>query len=216
MSKLTNIGIVDDHDLFRKGLSQLIQSQEKYDVRLEAGSAEELFEKLQADNLPDIILLDLNLPGMNGLEALQRLKTDYSSIAVIIISMYEDTPFMLDAIKKGARGYLLKNAQPKELFEAIDKTSEIGFYANEKLSQALVLGVQDKAAKVYDWNVNLNEMELEVLKDLCQGLTAQEIAERIYRSPRTIEGIKYRLLEKTDSKNAVALVAWAFRHGILE
>lgn len=214
---MIRVGIIDDHTLFRIGLSRLVNSFENCEVSFQAKHGKDLLSKLESGEAADVLLLDIKMPEMNGLEVLEHLSRDYSDLKVLVISMHDDLPFVMDAMKKGAKGYILKDVNDAELKNAIDKVMTLGFYMNEKLSkfliQGIALGNQKKSTNLF---VELTDIELEILENTCQGLTSQEIADKIFRSRRTIEGHKQRLLEKTDTKNTPALVAWAFRNGIVE
>ena len=216
---MINIGIVDDHTLFRAGLTRLVNSFEECNVIFQAGNGLELSDKLSIHPHVDLILLDLKMPIMGGLEALDKLIPLYPKLNVLVISMHDDIPFVVQAMKKGAKGYILKDIDAEELRIAIKKVNELGFYVNEKLSKALIQGLtseEPKKNKKLTLSAELTSIELEILELICQGLTSQEIADKIFRSRRTIEGHKQRLLEKTDTKNTPALVAWAFRNGLVE
>jgi DNA-binding NarL/FixJ family response regulator len=216
---MIKIGIVDDHTLFRAGLTRLVNSFNNCQVMFQAGNGQELLDKLTEHKDIELILLDLKMPVMGGLEALEKIKPLYNELKVLVISMHDDIPFVVQAMKKGANGYILKDIDAEELNTAINKVMDLGFYVNDKLSKVLIHGLTTDEGKKKR-NIKLNEaltvIEQEILELICQGLTSQEIADKIFRSRRTIEGHKQRLLDKTHTKNTPALVAWAFRHGIVE
>ena len=216
---MIKIGIVDDHTLFRAGLSRLVNSFETCEVLFQAGNGKDLIEKLNVNAEVDLLLLDIKMPVMDGMEALDILSTEFPNIKSLIISMHDDIPFVIQAMKKGAKGYILKDVDADELNIAIKKVMELGFYVNEKLSKVLIQGIAGNdrnSNKKIKLSEELTSIEIEILELICQGLTSQEIADKIFRSRRTIEGHKQRLLEKTGTKNTPALVAWAFRHGIVD
>ncbi len=216
---MVNIGIVDDHTLFRVGLTRLVNSFDNCSVMFQAGNGQELLEKIK--EFPDVglILLDLKMPVMGGLEALEKLKPSHPDLKILVISMHDDIPFVVQAMKKGANGYILKDIDAEELNTAIIKVVTLGFYVNDKLSKVLIQGLtsdEGKRKKKIYLSEELTDIEQEILEFTCQGFTSQEIADKIFRSRRTIEGHKQRLLDKTNTKNTPALVAWAFRHGLIE
>lgn len=217
MTNNLRVGIIDDHTLFRIGLSKLVNTFEGCEVSFQARHGKDLLSKLESGAKADVLLLDLKMPEMGGLEVLEHLSRDYKEIKVLVISMHDDVPFVIDAMKKGAKGYILKDVSEIELRNAINKVVTLGFYMNEKLSKVLIEGIasgdKKKSANMF---VELTEIELEILENICMGLTSQEIADKIFRSRRTIEGHKQRLLEKTDTNNTPGLVAWAFRNGIVD
>jgi DNA-binding NarL/FixJ family response regulator len=216
---MIRIGIVDDHTLFRAGISRLVNSFAECEVVFQAANGIELLEKL-AEKIPvDLILLDLKMPKMGGMEALEKMSEQFPKVKTLVISMHDDIPYVLSAMKKGAKGYILKDIDADELKVAINKVIDLGFYVNEKLSKVLIEGLaggdKEKKRKM-SLNEDFTDIEIEILELICQGLTSQEIADKIFRSRRTIEGHKQRLQDKTNTKNTPALVAWAFRRGIVD
>ncbi len=212
------IAITDDHALFRNGLAEMVQQHEQFEVALTAASAEELIKQLQIRSGIDIILLDIKMPGKSGIEILPEIAEIDEKIKVIMISMHEERSFVVKSMKGGARGYLLKDTEPEELYSAIMRTYEIGYYFSENTSKALVEDIskkQEKGSKLTGHLPELTSDDLALLEQICNGLKAAEIAKKLFKSPRTIEGHKARLLEKTQCKNAASLVAWAFRNGLL-
>ena len=213
---ISKIGLVDDHTIFQKSLATLVKSHEEFDVTLMANNGLQLLEKMEDETQrPDILLLDLKMPEMNGIECLDVLSEKYPETKSIILSMFDQSPFIHHAIKKGARGYLIKDSDPEDLFKALQSVRDTGYYINHQLSKVIVEGISKKQTLVLNAVDLITPIEFEVLQHICQGETAQEIGEKIFRSKRTIEGHKQSLLEKTGSKNTAALVAWAFREGLV-
>jgi len=214
---MIEVGIIDDHTLFRIGLSRLVNSFEDCTVTFQAKHGKDLISRLESGASAQVLLLDLNMPEMGGLEALEHLSKNFPDLKVLVISMHDDIPFVMDAMKKGAKGYILKDVSDIELHNAIHKVVSLGFYMNDKLSKVLIQGLANgKKSTSVDLFVELTDIEKEILEHICQGMTSQEIANKLFRSRRTIEGHKHRLLEKTNTPNTPALVAWAFRNGIVE
>ncbi len=220
MKPKINLALVDDHLLFRKGLIQLFEKNDDFGITIESGDGLEFLQQIRdAELKPDVIILDMKLPGINGIACLNELKSIYPTHKTIILSMYDDNPIIQKALKSGARGYLLKNAEPEELFKAIESVHDSGYYISHELSKTLVENIQ-KPRVVDELSafspIHLSAVELEVLAYICQGLTNSEIADEVHRSKRTIEGYRQKLLLKTGAKNTAALVSWAFRKGIVE
>ncbi len=214
---IIKIGIIDDHTLFRAGLNKLVNSFNDCQVVFQAANGQELIDILNAGREVDLLLLDLKMPVMGGLEALDVITQKHAQVKALVISMHDDIPFVLQAMKKGAKGYILKDIDALELHTAIQKVINLGFYMNEKLSKVLIEGIAtNEGNKKSRISEELTDIELEILELTCQGLTSKEIANKLFRSRRTIEGHKQRLLEKTNTKNTPALVAWSFRHGVVE
>ena len=214
---IIKIGIIDDHTLFRAGLNKLVNSFNNCQVVFQAANGQELIDILDAGQVVDLLLLDLKMPVMGGLDALDIISQKHSHVKALVISMHDDIPFVLQAMKKGAKGYILKDIDALELHTAILKVVNLGFYMNDKLSKVLIEGIaSNDGNKKSMMSEELTDIELEILELICQGLTSKEIANKLFRSRRTIEGHKQRLLEKTNTTNTPALVAWSFRHGVVE
>ncbi|UYQ95158.1 response regulator transcription factor [Chitinophaga horti] len=213
------VAIADDHKIFRSGVINTLTPYENINVVFEAEDGEHLLD-IMTRQLPDVILMDLKMPKLDGIAATVQVKEKYPDVKVIILTMYEDDNFIVHLVENGANAYLLKNSEPEEIYEAICTTFEKGFYFNENVNLALLKKVLHKNKQqfkpTFKNEIQLNERELEVLKMICSELTTQEISEKIFLSPRTVEGIRQKLLEKINVKNTVGLVLYAFRNGLIE
>jgi len=216
-----NLGIIDDHLLFRKGLIQLFNQNEDFNVLLECSDGSDLIDIITNGDSkkPDVYLLDIKMPIMNGIDCLKELNHVDTNNKTIMLSMYDDSPIIKKSLKVGARGYLLKNSEPEQLFKAVKSVHETGYYISPELSKSIIQNIQ-KPREIDDLSafnpLHLSSVELEVLSYICQGFTNSEIADTVHRSKRTIEGYRQKLMSKTGAKNSPALVAWAFRKGIVE
>lgn len=219
MAHLIKVAIADDHKIFRSGVINTLIPYENINVVFEAEDGEHLLQHLE-QQMPDVILMDLKMPNMDGIAATIKVKEKYPEVKIIILTMYEDDNFIVHLIEHGANAYLLKNAEPEEIYEAICTTHDKGFYFNENVNLALLKKVLHKNKQqikpTLSNEIQLNEREVEVLRMICNERTTQEISEEIYLSPRTVEGIRQKLLEKINVKNSVGLVLYAFRNGIIE
>ena len=219
MTKHIKVAIADDHKIFRSGVINTLTPYENINVMFEAEDGKHLLEIME-DQQPDVILMDLKMPNMDGIEATKRVREKYAHVKVIVLTMYEDDNFIVHLIENGANAYLLKNAEPDEIYEAICTTYEKGFYFNENVNLALLKKVMHKNKQQFkpsfQSEVPLTDRELEVLRLICGELTTQQISEKIFLSPRTVEGLRQKLLEKTGAKNIVGLVMYAFRNGQIE
>jgi DNA-binding NarL/FixJ family response regulator len=219
MAHLIKVAIADDHKIFRSGVINTLIPYENINVVFEAEDGEHLLQLLEQQT-PDVILMDLKMPNLDGIAATIKVKEKYPDIKIIILTMYEDDNFIVHLVENGANAYLLKNAEPEEIYEAICTTHDKGFYFNENVNLALLKKVLHKNKQQLKPNltnqIQLNEREVEVLRMICNERTTQEISEEIYLSPRTVEGIRQKLLEKINVKNSVGLVLYAFRNGIIE
>ncbi|MEZ2446006.1 DNA-binding NarL/FixJ family response regulator [Chitinophaga sp. W3I9] len=213
------VAIADDHKIFRSGVINTLIPYENISFVFEADDGLHLLQNMETQQ-PDVILMDLKMPNMDGIEATIKVKEKYPDVKVIILTMYEDDNFIVHLVENGANAYLLKNAEPEEIYEAICTTFEKGFYFNDNVNLALLKKVLHKNKQQFKPTlkneIQLNDREQEVLKLICNELTTQEISEQIFLSPRTVEGIRQKLLEKINVKNSVGLVLYAFRNGLIE
>lgn len=209
--------IADDHKIFRRGIIATLADTPELKLVLEAENGKELLNGL-SKNKPDVILLDLKMPEMDGIEAAQQIRKTDDDVKIIVISMYDDDKYVIHLMEIGANGYLLKNAEPEEIKTAIFSAYENGYYFNDFMNRALLKKITHKAQikPVFNKNVELTSREIEVLKLICQELTANEIANQIFLSPRTVEGIRTKLLEKIGVKNTAGLVMYAVKNKIVE
>lgn len=218
MNKI-RIALVDDHKIFLKSLSALFQSEDNFSVVITASSGEHFL--LHLKNYPDfkidVLILDLKMKKLSGIDCLKFLKEHRPDIKTIVLSMFSESPFVHECFKNGVRGYISKESEPEILIDAINKVNFDGQYINHSISKLLIENIKGKRRSIL---LNPSEVltikELEVLMYICQGLTADEIGQKLNRSKRTIEGHRQKLLEKTDLPNVAALVAWSFRKGLVK
>ena len=212
---MPSIALADDHSLLRIGLAQLVESLGNT-ILFEADNGKELLDKLDPVNLPDIVLMDINMPEMDGFQATQWLKTNHPGIKVLALSMYDNETSIIRMLKCGARGYILKDSEPAELKAAIHAVMEKGFYYSELVSGKLMHAINkmDDESEGLKSLVPLNDRETDFLKYSCTELTYKEIADKMFVSPRTIDGYRDALFEKLHVKTRVGLVMYAIRNGI--
>lgn len=213
---MPSIALADDHSLLRIGLAQLVESLGNT-ILFEADNGKELLDKLDPVNLPDIVLMDINMPEMDGFQATQWLKTNHPGIKVLALSMYDNETSIIRMLKCGARGYILKDSEPAELKAAIHAVMEKGFYYSELVSGKLMHAINkmDDESEGLKSLVPLNDRETDFLKYSCTELTYKEIADKMFVSPRTIDGYRDALFEKLHVKTRVGLVMYAIRNGIV-
>ncbi len=212
-----NIAICDDHKLFRSGLCALFADFDMVDEIYEAGNGVELLELLKRDGVkPDLILLDLNMPVMDGVETTKNLKVLYPDVHIVILSMEDDAQLVSLLIGEGISGYLLKNADPEELELAVKMVLKNEFYFSSALSGAVLSSLRTrKSVEKNIERLDLNKRELDILILTCKELTASEIARELVLSPRTVEGYRSSLLEKTGTKNIAGLVIFAIKNSLV-
>lgn len=213
---MPSIALVDDHSLLRKGLAQLVESL-GYTIVSESDNGKDFVRQLEEKKLPDIVLLDINMPEMDGYETAQWIKVNQPGIKILALSMYDNETSIIRMLKCGARGYILKDAEPTELRTAIDDVMNKGFYYSDLVSGKLLHAINN----LEDGNgnlknlVQLNARETDFLKWACTELTYKEIADKMFVSPRTIDGYRDALFEKLQLKTRVGLVMYAIKHGIV-
>lgn len=214
-----NVAIADDQKLFRKGMIALVNSFESMNILFEAENGRQLLTLLeQAEVIPNIILLDLSMPEMNGLEALKVIKESFPSIGVIILTIHEAEHHILATIQAGANAYLAKNAEPEEVEKAIREVYKNDFYFTMPMLEIMRKGLIKKPQPLnLDQHENpLSPRELEVLQLICKQFSSIEIAEKLFLSNRTVEGHRNNLLAKTGSRNTAGLVLYALKHKLVE
>mgnify|MGYP000856966022 CR=1 FL=1 len=209
--------LVDDEELFRKGIFFLLQREENIEIIFEASNGDELMNFLKENsNHPDIILMDLKMPLLNGVEATKLIRNDFPEIKIIALTSYNTDSFISNMIKIGASSYLLKNASPAEMISTINQVFENGFYYNETVFEIInrqnISNFKPKSQYV---DIILTVREREVLELICQQMSTAEIAERLFISSRTVEGHRNNLLLKTEAKNVAGLVVFAIQNNIV-
>lgn len=216
-SEIIKVAIADDHLLFRKGVILSLKQYANIHFIFEAENGEELIKGIEAEQ-PDIVLLDLRMPVKDGIETTKYLNKNYPDIRILILTMYEDERFVGHLMESGANGYLLKSTEPAEIRQALLDVMKNGFYLNNFVNRVLI----KKNYSKQKFNPNLNseivisDKEKEVLSLVCMEFTAQEIAQKMDISPRTVEAIKDRLMERFGVKNSVGLVFFAMKNSLID
>lgn len=213
------IAIVDDQNLFRQSLAMMIANFPFLDLVAQAACGEDLFELLNTiPDLPQVLLLDMNLPGMNGIEINEKLRNSYPQIRVIVLSVHSQPRIIAKMIDAGAASYLAKNCDQAELIMAIKTVADTGFYMN----QQTLIAIQTASAKRnktpggFSLPFDLTNRESEILTLICKQNGNAEIAEKLFLSIRTVEGHRNNLLVKTDSRNTAGLVLFAIKHELID
>ena len=214
---IIKVAIADDHKIFRKGVILSLKPYHNIQFVLEAENGEELIQGVE-DAKPDIILMDLKMPVKDGIETTKYLNKHFPAIRILILTMYEDERFVGHLMDSGANGYLLKSTDPEEIKQGIMDVMRTGFYLNNFVNRVLI----KKNYSKQKFNPNLNsevvisDREKEVLSLVCLEYTAQEIAQKMDISARTVEAIKDRLMERFGVKNSVGLVFFAMKNSLIE
>lgn len=205
----TNIGLVDDHQLFLKSLSLMLESFKVYDVVLEASNGKDLQEKLKRiKELPEIILVDVNMPVMNGIETVKWLSENYPQIKPVALSMNADDNAIISMFKAGCCGYLLKDTHPNELEKALDEINRRGYYNADagNINFRRILMKSDEKDET-----NISPKEMIFLQYACSELTYKQIASEMNLSERTIDGYRESLFKKLNVQSRVGLCLEALR-----
>jgi len=215
--EVIKVAIADDHKIFRKGVVLSLRPYTNIKFVQEAENGEELLAGI-AESEPDVVLMDLRMPHKDGIETTKVLSKQYPHIHVIVLSMYEDDRFVSHMMENGANGYLLKNAEPQEIRRAIMDVHEKGYYLNNFVNRILLKKSHAKQKVIPSLNseITLTDRERDVLKFICMEFTAQEIAQKMEISPRTVEAIKDRLMERFGSKNTAGLVFFAVKNNLVD
>ena len=207
-----NILVTDDHTLFRKGTIMLLKSFDFVGEVDEAENGRDALDKLKSRHF-DLILLDLEMPVLDGWETSKKVVNRFPELKIIMVSMHDSLPIISDLIEIGVHSYLLKNADPSEVKKAILSVINNDFYYNQLVSNALKRKPQAANEKKKS-NGEISPREVEILQLICQELTMKEIGEKLFLSEQTIHTHRKNLMKKTKAKNAVGLVKYAFQNGI--
>lgn len=218
--KLIKIAIVDDQVLFRQGIVALLQQIPEVQVVAEAEDGFSLLEKLeQPESLPDILLMDMEMPGMNGIELNKKMRELFPSVKVIMLTLFDQGRYVFKMVEEGVCGYLSKSCSMTDLQEAINKVYDSGFYFSELIKEALHKSSEFRTKQIKSFNridIELTAREKEIIQLICREQTNAEIAEQLFISQRTVEGHRNNLLLKTGSKNTAGLVVFAIKNGLYE
>lgn len=219
ISKTIKIALVDDEMLFRQGLKSILGLDKEIEIIFDASDGHELLKKLKTEPVqPDIIVTDLNMPNLNGVETTKVLRTEYPNIKIIALTSYFSKPFIVNMISLGAVGYLAKNSTPELMITTIKKVDEVGFYYDQQVMRHIQDGLLNPTQKLtrskFD-NAYLTRREKEVLELICKEYSTNEIAENLSISPRTVEGHRNNLILKTGVKNIAGLVVFALSNNLV-
>ncbi len=206
--------IVDDHDLFREGLRQLIETDEAIEVVGEAATGQEAVELVEALR-PDVVLMDINMPGMDGIRATETITQRFRDVHVVMLTMYDDEEYVLHAIRAGARSYLVKNSKPEELLRAIHVAADGGATIDPDLAPILMREYQRLLAKAPTRGQELSDRELAMLRLLAQGYSNKQIADALHLAESTVKNNLSALFQKLGVRDRTQAVIYAISHGLV-
>jgi DNA-binding NarL/FixJ family response regulator len=215
MSKFIKLVIVDDHGLFRNGLKLLLNTTQLIQVVGEAANGMEFLELIKT-NQPDIVLMDIDMPVMDGIEATRRAIALYPDLRIITLSMFGEDEYYYQMIEAGAKGFLLKNSDISELKQAIQQVHAGKTYFSEELLLNMLKNIKTVSVSEKVGEVTLSDREIEVLQQICKGHSNQEIANVLHISKRTVDKHRANLLEKTNCRNTASLVMYALKNKLIE
>ncbi|MCD6068655.1 MAG: two component transcriptional regulator, LuxR family [Bacteroidetes bacterium] len=216
MKKLIHVGIAEDHVLVRQGIVNLLKEYEDINVLFDVGNGAELLDELKKSK-PEIVLLDIEMPVMNGKEALLKIREKFPKVKVIIISSHFEDSYVIEFVTSGAAGFLPKNVDIDKVVDAIYTVHEQGFYFDNKVSIMLAQNLIDRSkANPAFVEAELSAREKEIVEMLCRDKTTREIADQLCLSTRTVEGYRKSIMEKTGVKNTLGLISYAVKHKIIK
>ena len=210
---MIKILIADDHPVVRKGLKEIIEEIPDMAVHGEASNGQETLEKVGKSDF-DIVVLDISMPGISGLDILKQLKSEKPELSILVLSMYPEEQYAVRVLRAGASGYLTKESAPEELIAAIRKASKGGKYISSSLAEKLAFDLETDAERPL--HETLSDREYQVMRMIASGKTGKEIAEELFLSVKTISTYRARILEKMEMKSNAELIHYALKHGLVE
>ena len=206
--------IVDDHKMFRNGIKLMVEAENVGNVVAEAENGQQFLDLLE-DHKPDLVLMDIDMPEMNGITATQKAIEKYPNLRILALSMFGDEKYYSKMLSAGAKGFLMKKSGMSELIKGIKEVAEGESYFSNELLRRIVINIGKPKRSSSDTSSEFTDRETEVLQLLCNGLATNEIAEKISLSPKTIDSYRSKLIAKTNTKNTVSLVIYAIKNGLI-
>lgn len=217
MRKTIKIVIADDHEIYRAGLKAMLDNEENIEVIGEAGNGFDLVD-LITNNQPDLAIIDIKMPVMNGIEATKKIKNEYDKTKVIALTMFNDEEFLSEMLIANTNGFLLKTASGEEIIKAINVVNEGGvFYCKETAKNMKYHFEQLNKIKINrEKEVAFTPREIEIINLICQQLTTKEIATKLSISDRTVDSHRNTIQQKIEARNMVGVVLYAIKHGLFK
>ncbi len=218
-SNQIKIAIADDHKIFRDGIKMALSNKENLKILWEAEDGKDMMHKIEI-KMPDVLLMDIRMPEIDGINAIQILRKEYQSVKIIVLTMYDDHQMISKMMEMGANAYLTKTTDPEEIYQAILTCMNEDFYFND-LVNAAVMGklMQKKSVRqIYGDSlpITFSEKEIKILQLLSEDKTTEEISKQIFLSPRTIETIRQNMKSKVNAKTIGGLIMYAMRNKLIE
>jgi DNA-binding NarL/FixJ family response regulator len=209
------VAIADDHEIFRDGLRVMLQKQPGIHLVGEAADGKELIEQVKMQQ-PDIVISDVKMPRMDGASATRHITEHYPHVGIIALTMFDEEDLIIEMLEAGAKGYLLKNADKHEIVDAIKSVyNQQPYYCRHTSNRLAQMVAKSKFnPQKQKQKPEFNDREQEIIIDICNGLTSKQIAEKIFLSVRTVEGIRMKIMEKMDAKNTAGIIIYAIRNNL--
>lgn len=211
------VAIADDHKIFRDGIKMSLKDRDYIRILWEAEDGKDLMHKLKIKQ-PDVLLMDIRMPSVDGINAISLIRKEYEDLKIIIITMYDDQELITKMMEMGANAYLTKTTDPDEIYQAIITCMNDDFYFNDLVNRAVLLKLQHKKTvrQFYPNPIKFTEKEMNILRHIADDKTTEEISKEVFLSPRTIETIRQKMKEKVGAKTIAGLVMYAMRNKLLE
>jgi DNA-binding NarL/FixJ family response regulator len=211
------VALADDHKIFRDGIKMALRDRDYLKILWEAEDGKEMMHRLRI-KLPDVLLMDIRMPEIDGLDAIKLIRKEYEHLKIIILSMYDDQEIITRMMEMGSNAYLTKTSDPDEIYQAILSVMNEDFYFNDLVNTAVLLKLQHKRTvrKFYPNPVKFSDKEIRILKLISEDKTTDEISKEVFLSPRTIETIRQNMKSKVGVKTIAGLVMYAMRNKLLE
>ena len=215
--KIIKLALADDHKIFRDGVRVALKNREYLKILWEADDGKDMIHKMKM-KAPDVLLMDIHMPEIDGINAIQLLRREFEEVKIIVLSMYDDREIITKMMEYGANAYLAKTTDADEIYRAILGCMNNDFYFNELVNSAVLLKLQQKRTvrRFYPNNIKFNEKELKILRLISEDKTTEEISEDVFLSPRTVETIRQNMKLKVGAKTIAGLVMYAMRNKLLE
>ncbi|MBI3133489.1 MAG: response regulator transcription factor [Bacteroidetes bacterium] len=220
MKKPIKIAVAEDQVMFRSGLVSMLNDLPNVQVFIEVGTGNELLAKMRTIPV-DVIFLDYRMPDLNGVETAKIIRTQYPEVRMLMLSMYDDPEFIISALENGVCGYLTKDDEPEEISLAIVSVLNTGYYLNDRTSKILIGNLVNEGKVNPSFpeaspEVKFTEIEISVMTLIAQELSNKEIASKLSKAERTIEGYRTDIMEKTGARNSVGIVMYGIKKGIIQ
>ena len=211
------VAIADDHKIFRDGIKMALKDRDYLKILWEAEDGKDLMHKLKLKQ-PDVLLMDIRMPEIDGVNAISILRKEYEEIKIIVLTMYDDQEMITKMMEMGANAYLTKTTDPEEIYQAILTCMNDDFYFNDLVNKAVLLKLQHKKTvrQFYPNPIKFSEKEIRILKCISEDKTTEEISKEVFLSPRTIETIRQQMKQKVGAKTIAGLVMYAMRNKLLD